>query len=134
MSANLFFLRPNLFLESREDFFRAAIAIRGYAPTSLLFVPLSGKVCARKHDLERKRCEDNCWGERSSLVRGAKRTENNRPCKRMRGENMAAKTMKTMAKLIECGLRGEEGRERKGGEKSTKSSSSDVMVWLNKRV
>ena len=47
---------------------------------------------------------------------------------------MAAKTMKTMAKLIECGLRGEEGRERKGGEKSTKSSSSDVMVWLQESV
>ena len=116
------------FISRESNFFRAAIAIRGYAPTSLLFVPLSGKVCARKHDLERKRREDNCWGERSSLVRGAKRTENNRPCKRMRGENMAAKTMKTMAKLIECGLRGEEGREREGGEKSTKSSSSDVMV------
>ena len=67
MSANLFHLKPNLFL-ARAIFFRAAIAIRGYAPTSLLFVPLSGKVCARKHDLERKRCEDNCWGERSSLV------------------------------------------------------------------
>ena len=47
---------------------------------------------------------------------------------------MAAKTMKTMAKLIECGLRGEEGRGRKGGEKSTKSSSSDVMVWLQESV
>ena len=123
MSANLFYL---------SNFFRAAIATRGYAPTSLLFVPLSGKVCARKHDLERKRCEDNCWGERSSLV-GAKRTENNRPCKRMRGENMAAKTMKTMAKLIECGLRGEEGRERKGGKNP--QNHHHLMLWCGyKRV
>jgi len=86
-------------LNRDSKFFRAAIAIRGYAPTSLLFVSLSEKVCARKHDLERKRCEDNCWGERSSLVRGAKRTENNRPCKRMRGRKYGGENNENNGKV-----------------------------------